>query len=122
MEKLTHQPILNITKDNQTLSFSDFDSFKPRVAPSAEAKKIPAITQEMFEKSDKSDILTYQNTISVPDWQSQTYEIIQHYLNEINPGILSEMTYSSPQSNEVSSPKVKSVVCEFVCTQFDLVF
>jgi len=32
------------------------------------------------------------------------------------------MTYSSPQSNEVSSPKVKSVVCEFVCTQFDLVF
>lgn len=91
MVNLTHKPILDITLDGQTVSFSDFEAFNPQVAPSNKTKVIPSIAQDLINKSNKSVMRTYQNTVSIQDWQSQVYKLILSYLDQTNPGIKDQL-------------------------------
>ncbi|OGH13326.1 MAG: hypothetical protein A2687_05065 [Candidatus Levybacteria bacterium RIFCSPHIGHO2_01_FULL_38_26] len=85
-EQLTDKPILEIqTADNERIAFSQWEAFKPRVAPSEKPLEIPpSVRKYLMDRGrlDGSDpsAKTYQETIKEPGWEGKLFSFVSSYL------------------------------------------
>ncbi|MEI7749497.1 MAG: hypothetical protein WCJ25_00650 [Candidatus Moraniibacteriota bacterium] len=85
-EKLSRNPILEIqTGEREKISFSDFDSFDPQIAPSESSHALPASIEKYLldeKKRTGSDAgsSTYQETVKEQNWERKLFSFVSSYL------------------------------------------
>lgn len=96
-EKLTTKPLLEIQTDkNEKIAFSDFDAFRPMVAPAKESDKIPSsiekyLLDERKLKGTDVSAKTYQETIKETGWEKELYSFINSYLEKEGVEIIKQL-------------------------------
>ncbi|MFA6466560.1 MAG: hypothetical protein WCV71_01745 [Patescibacteria group bacterium] len=94
---LTKDPIVELqVSDSEQIAFSDFDNFRPNVAPAKEAREIPPAIQKYILKRDKIageslGAATYQKTIIEDGWEDKIFAFVSSYLEREGQKIAEEL-------------------------------
>lgn len=94
---LTKDPIVELqVSDSEQIAFSDFDNFRPNVAPTKEAREIPPAIKKYILQQDKiageglgAD--TYQKTIIEDGWEDKIFAFVSSYLEKDGQKIAQEL-------------------------------
>ena len=66
--------------DSESVSFTAFEHYTPKVAPTSEVATIPTYLSEIMDDS-QGGFDTYEKTIEQEGWQAELFGILEDYLN-----------------------------------------
>lgn len=95
--RLTSNPILELqTGADESIAFSDLDSYRPNVAPSERAHEIPPSVKEHLMQKEKvegshASAKTYQETVKESGWERKLHSFVSRYVEGDGAGIMTEL-------------------------------
>ena len=83
-ERLTRGSILELkVGQNETIAFSDFDAYDPRVAPTNSLNDVsPLVEKHIMKRDSNRSGFTYDNTVEKKGWQRELFLFISSYCGE----------------------------------------